>query len=193
MYGTYSVGTWSFHLVVLFQLLIQLLQVQFRYRLTIPKQPEQDWLYIWKQDIRAKLDVANHVPALSSHNSVAVNSVGVNTKNRKNKQECLRDACKTNFYATVYHIDWYISRRKWESCVNKLSAPQNWGTKFKFLAITLNGYNLNNKHPRTRPQTRPLYTPKPSWGGAKHMTSSEILKCSNQAENCYGDSTRHVH
>ena len=29
MYGTYNVGTWSFHLFVLFQLLIQLLQVQF--------------------------------------------------------------------------------------------------------------------------------------------------------------------
>ena len=32
-----------------------------------------------KQDIRAKLKVANQVPALSSHNSVTVNSVGVNT------------------------------------------------------------------------------------------------------------------
>ena len=41
-YNTYNVGTWSFHLFVFFQLLIQLLQVQFRYRLKIPKQPEQD-------------------------------------------------------------------------------------------------------------------------------------------------------
>ena len=40
-------------------------------------------LYTWKQDICAKLKVINHVPALSSHNSVTVNSVGVNTKNKK--------------------------------------------------------------------------------------------------------------
>ena len=33
-----------------------------------------------------RLKVINHVPALSSHNSVTVNSVGVNTKNTKNKK-----------------------------------------------------------------------------------------------------------
>ena len=49
MYGTYNVSTWSFHLFVLFQLL----QVQFRYRLEIPKQPEQNSY----KDIRAKLKV----------------------------------------------------------------------------------------------------------------------------------------
>ena len=36
VYGSYNVGTWRFHLYVLFQLLIQLLQVQFRYGLKIP-------------------------------------------------------------------------------------------------------------------------------------------------------------
>ena len=47
-------------------------------------------VYIYKQDIRAKLKVINPVPALSSHNSVTVNSVGVNTKNRrkKNRKKC---------------------------------------------------------------------------------------------------------
>ena len=59
------VGTWSLHLFVLFQLLIQLLQIQFRYRLKIPKQPEHDSGYTSKS---AKLKVTNHVPALSSHN-----------------------------------------------------------------------------------------------------------------------------
>ena len=34
--------TRSYNSIVLLQLLIQLLQVQFRYRLKIPKQPEQD-------------------------------------------------------------------------------------------------------------------------------------------------------
>ena len=39
-------------------MLFQLLQVQFRYRLKIPKQPEQDSGYTFKkQDIRAKLKV----------------------------------------------------------------------------------------------------------------------------------------
>ena len=38
VYGTYSDGTWSFHVFAVFQLL----QVQFRYRLKIPKQPEKD-------------------------------------------------------------------------------------------------------------------------------------------------------
>ena len=59
--------------------------------------------------------MANHVPALSSHNSVTVNSVGVNMKNRKKNRKnairfcwCLHDnACKTNFYAAACHIDWY--------------------------------------------------------------------------------------
>ena len=53
VYDTYNVGTWSFHLFVLFQLLIQLLQVQFRYRLKIPKQPEQDSGYTSKSKIFA--------------------------------------------------------------------------------------------------------------------------------------------
>ena len=51
VYGTYNVGTWSFHLFVLFQLLIQLLQVQSR--LKIPKQPEQDSGYTPKSKIFA--------------------------------------------------------------------------------------------------------------------------------------------
>ena len=49
VYGTYNVGTRSFHLFVLFQLL----QVQFRYRLKIPKQPEQDSGYTPKSKIFA--------------------------------------------------------------------------------------------------------------------------------------------
>ena len=87
VYGTYNVGTWSFHLFVLFQ------------------------------DVCAKLKATNHVPALSSHNSVTVNSIGVNTKNRKDRKKtgknvtrfcwCLHDACKPNFYAAVCDIDWY--------------------------------------------------------------------------------------
>ena len=40
----------------------------------------------------AELKVTNHVPALSSHNSVTVNSVGVNTKNReKNRKKRLQN------------------------------------------------------------------------------------------------------
>ena len=49
VHGTYNVGTWSSHLFVLFQLL----QVQFRYRLKIPKPPEQDSIYTSKSKIFA--------------------------------------------------------------------------------------------------------------------------------------------
>ena len=105
VYGTYNVGTWSFHIFVLFQLL----QIQFRYRLKIPKQPEQDSGCTSKRKIFAP----SWKWPLSSHNSVTVNSVGVNTKNRRKKTGknatrfcwCLHDACKTNFYSAVCHID----------------------------------------------------------------------------------------
>ena len=113
VYGTYNIGTWS--------VLFQLLQVQFRYRLKIPKQPEQDSGYTSKIKIFApswKSSILSNQP-LSPHNSATVNSVSVNTKNTKNRKKTgktrhgFADACmilRNQFllrgmsYCLIYYI-----------------------------------------------------------------------------------------
>ena len=94
VYGTY-VSTWSYHLFVLFQLLLQLLQVQFRYRLKIPKKTKQDSGYTSKSKIFAP---SWKSPIMYRHyhhinNSVTVNSVGVNRKKQEKTRHGFADAC----------------------------------------------------------------------------------------------------
>ena len=91
VYSTYNVGIWSFFV------LYKLWQVQFRYRLKLPKQPKQDSCDTSKSKILVPSWKWSIMHRHYHHNSVTVNSVGVNTTNKKNPGKTrhgFADACR---------------------------------------------------------------------------------------------------